>query len=131
MAASALTTATAAALSSTLPDNSPKSNQQSPRHVATTSTVAVRAGAVEVSKALQDGEKFIKWDEVSAFAFTFTFFISDGQVTECRGWTWKSWRGRRRICGTTLNQVENDAMTTQKPRMFANSKPKGFTSSRS
>lgn len=83
MAASALTTATAAALSSTLPDNSPKSNQQSPRHVATTSTVAVRAGAVEVSKALQDGEKFIKWDEVSAFAFT--FFISDGQVTECRG----------------------------------------------
>lgn len=69
MAASALTTATAAALTSTLPDNGPKSNQQSPRNTATTSTVAVRAGAVEVSKALQDGEKFIKWDEVSAISF--------------------------------------------------------------
>lgn len=69
MAASALTTATAAALTSTLPENAPKSNQQSPRHAATTSTVAVRAGAVEVSKALQDGEKFIKWDEVSAVSF--------------------------------------------------------------
>lgn len=65
MAASALTTATAAALTSTLPDNAPKSNQQSPRHTASTSSVAVRAGSVEVSKALQEGEKFIKWDEVS------------------------------------------------------------------
>lgn len=65
MAASALTTSTAAALTSTLPDNAPKSNQQSPRNTATASTVAVRAGAVEVSKELQEGEKFIKWDEVS------------------------------------------------------------------
>lgn len=48
----------------TAPDT-PKSAQQSPRHTATVSTVAVRAGAAEVSKALQDGEKFIKWDEVS------------------------------------------------------------------
>ncbi|CRK93620.1 CLUMA_CG007150, isoform A [Clunio marinus] len=63
MAASALTTATAAALTSTLPDNTPKSNQQSPRNTAAASSVAVRAGAVEVSKALQEGEKFIKWDE--------------------------------------------------------------------
>lgn len=66
MAASALTTATAAALTSTLPDNTPKSNQQSPRNTPSVSSVAVRAGAVEVSKALQEGEKFIKWDEVSA-----------------------------------------------------------------
>ena len=65
MAASALTTATAAALTSTLPDNAPKSAQQSPRNTASASTVAVRACTVEVSKALQDGEKFIKWDEVS------------------------------------------------------------------
>lgn len=63
MAASALTTATAAALTSTLPDNAPKSAQQSPRK--SPSAVAVRTGPVEVSKELQDGEKFIKWDEVS------------------------------------------------------------------
>jgi hypothetical protein len=63
MATSALTTATAAALSSTLPD-APKSNQQSPRNTASVSSVAVQTGTVEVSKALQDGEKFIKWDEV-------------------------------------------------------------------
>jgi hypothetical protein len=67
MAASALTTATAAALTSTLPDSErSKSAQQSPRHTGNASTVAVRAGAVEVSKALQEGEKFIKWDEVSS-----------------------------------------------------------------
>jgi hypothetical protein len=71
MAASALTTATAAALTSTLPENAPKSNQQSPRNAPTVSTVAVRAGSVEVSKTLQEGEKFIKWDEVSACSFQF------------------------------------------------------------
>lgn len=68
MAASALTTSTAAALTSTLPESASKSNQQSPRNTASVSSVAVRAGLVEVSKALQEGEKFIKWDEVSAFA---------------------------------------------------------------
>lgn len=78
MAASALTTATAAALSSTLPDNAPKSNQQSPRNTPNASTVAVRAGAVEVSKALQDGEKFIKWDEVSDF---FVLMLQKGVST--------------------------------------------------
>lgn len=65
MAASALTTSTAAALTSSLPDNAPKSNQQSPRNTPSVSTVAVHAGTVEVSKALQEGEKFLKWDEVS------------------------------------------------------------------
>jgi hypothetical protein len=64
MATSALTTATAAALSSTLPD-APKSNQQSPRNTASNFSVAVQTGSVEVSKILQEGEKFIKWDEVS------------------------------------------------------------------
>lgn len=126
MAASALTTATASALSSTLPDNSPKSNQQSPRHTATTSTVAVRAGAVEVSKALQDGEKFIKWDEVSAF--TFTFLISDKQVTESRqwnGWTWKSWSRRRSGSGRHYTQPgwRNEDW---KVKIFANLKPGAF-----
>lgn len=65
MAASALTTATAAALTSTLPESGSKSNQQSPRHTPSAPTVAVQTGQVEVSKVLQEGEKFIKWDEVS------------------------------------------------------------------
>lgn len=65
MATSALTTATAAALTSTLPESASKSSQQSPRNTANSQTVAVQAGIVEVSKALQEGEKFIKWDEVS------------------------------------------------------------------
>lgn len=64
MATSALTTATASALTSTLPD-APKSAQQSPRNTANpSSTIAVQTGAVEVSKTLLEGEKFIKWDEV-------------------------------------------------------------------
>lgn len=71
MAASALTTATAAALTSTLPESVSKSNQQmnqqSPRKTANNQNVAVQAGIVEVSKILQEGEKFIKWDEVSVF----------------------------------------------------------------
>lgn len=66
MATSALTTATAAALTSTLPESASKSNQQSPRKTLPyNQNVAVQAGPVEVSKALQEGEKFIKWDEVS------------------------------------------------------------------
>lgn len=70
MAASAFATSTAAALSSFLPDNTPKSAQQSPRNTANQSTVAVRAGIVEVPKTFQDGEKFIKWDEVSRMLLT-------------------------------------------------------------
>lgn len=37
---------------------------QSPRNLAS-GGVAWQMGTVEVSKALQDGEKFVKWDEVS------------------------------------------------------------------
>ena len=59
MAASALTTATAAALTSTLPESVAKSNQQmnqqSPRKTANNQNVAVQAGIVEVSKILQEG----------------------------------------------------------------------------
>lgn len=33
----------------------------------------VSAGPVEVSKAMQDGEKFIKWDEVSTSTRQFIF----------------------------------------------------------
>lgn len=70
MATSALTTATASALTSTLPESAPKSNQQSPRKIPAAPTVAVQIGHVEVSKVLQEGEKFIKWDEVSFMHFT-------------------------------------------------------------
>lgn len=42
-------------------------SHQSPRNTMTGSGggVAWQMGTVEVSKALQDGEKFVKWDEVS------------------------------------------------------------------
>lgn len=71
MATSALTTATASALTSTLPESAPKSNQQSPRNTPNVTTIAVQTGQVDVSKALQEGEKFIKWDEVSFFSLLF------------------------------------------------------------
>lgn len=66
MATSALTTATASALTSTLPD-APKSAQQSPRNQPNpiSTSVAVQTCVIEVSKSLQEGEKFIKWDEVN------------------------------------------------------------------
>lgn len=44
------------------------SQQQSPRNTSTggaPSGTCVQWGPVEVTKALQDGEKFVKWDEVS------------------------------------------------------------------
>jgi hypothetical protein len=43
--------------------------QQSPRNAAqpNNSGTAVKIALVEVSKVLQDGDKFIKWDEVSVF----------------------------------------------------------------
>lgn len=43
-------------------------SQQNPRNTASnvmTTGTYVTFGPVEVSKALQDGEKFVKWDEVS------------------------------------------------------------------
>lgn len=39
-------------------------SQASPRNTPST---FVQLGLVEVSKSLQDGEKFVKWDEVSRF----------------------------------------------------------------
>lgn len=42
--------------------------QQSPRNTGgqtVTNPTAVKLGTMEVPKALQDGEKFLKWDEVS------------------------------------------------------------------
>lgn len=44
--------------------------QQSPRNTGSstsTSGTYVSGSPIEVSKALQDGEKFVKWDEVSSF----------------------------------------------------------------
>lgn len=43
-------------------------NQASPRNTVTPSAgTFVQFGSVEVPKSLQDGEKFVKWDEVSYF----------------------------------------------------------------
>lgn len=55
--------------------------QSSPRNTASISTSGtyISFGPVEVSKALQDGEKFVKWDEVSNFCmFTYLFFYLKG-----------------------------------------------------
>lgn len=41
------------------------SQQQSPRNTSTMTNV-VQLGYLDVSKSLQDGEKFVKWDEVSS-----------------------------------------------------------------
>lgn len=48
--------------------------QQSPRNTATnamTTGTYVSFGPVDVSKALQDGEKFVKWDEVRLNSISF------------------------------------------------------------
>lgn len=43
-------------------------SQASPRNTSAISAgTFVQLGSVEVSKSLQDGEKFVKWDEVSCF----------------------------------------------------------------
>lgn len=51
------------------------SNQASPRNTLTSSTMSagsfVQLGSVEVPKTLQDGEKFVKWDEVSRLFLLF------------------------------------------------------------
>ncbi|XP_055712184.1 1-phosphatidylinositol 4,5-bisphosphate phosphodiesterase classes I and II isoform X1 [Phlebotomus papatasi] len=80
MASSALSTVAgpaAAAVAVAVPPDSQKQQQQkdqSPRNTASLSasptvggnaTAYVQLGAIEVSKALQEGEKFIKWDEDS------------------------------------------------------------------
>lgn len=50
--------------------NSSGNSQASPRNtsVAMSTGTFVQLGSVEVSKSLQDGEKFVKWDEVSPFS---------------------------------------------------------------
>lgn len=57
--------------------NSSGNNQASPRNTVTSSTMStgsfVQLGSVEVPKSLQDGEKFVKWDEVSYFPIVFVF----------------------------------------------------------
>lgn len=76
--------ATTSTLSASTDSSSPRqqqcsSQQQSPRNTASAgnSTVAtschVQWGVVEVSKQMQDGEKFIKWEEVSFFFHYFLF----------------------------------------------------------
>lgn len=57
---------------------------QSPRNMAksgsgsgaSNATPYVSFGALEVSKALRDGEKFVKWDEVSYVHFCLVFLSS-------------------------------------------------------
>lgn len=44
---------------------SASNSQASPRNTVTPAGAFVQLGSVEVSKSLQDGEKFVKWDEVS------------------------------------------------------------------
>lgn len=59
-------------------------NQQSPRNTANalaTNGTYVSFGPVEVSKSLQDGEKFVKWDEVSCF-FVFPSFALFGNFLD-------------------------------------------------
>lgn len=50
-------------------------SQASPRNTVTPTTMTtgsfVQLGSVEVSKSLQDGEKFVKWDEVSVFSYLY------------------------------------------------------------
>lgn len=51
--------------------------QQSPRNTATNAMATgtyVSFEPVDVSKALQDGEKFVKWDEVRLNSISFYFF---------------------------------------------------------
>lgn len=50
--------------------NNVNNSGNSPRNTVTPSTMSgtfVQLGSVEVPKTLQDGEKFVKWDEVSPF----------------------------------------------------------------
>lgn len=58
--------------------------QQSPRNTGQSSAItkAVRLATVEVSKALQDGEKFIKWEEVSTEICLFTLVWQIGDQSE-------------------------------------------------
>lgn len=55
---------------STLSTEGAGKQQQSPRSAAMMGVInptAVKLGTIEVPKPLQEGEKFIKWDEVSIY----------------------------------------------------------------
>lgn len=58
------------------------SQQQSPRNTSTIANV-VQLGYLDVSKSLQDGEKFVKWDEVSPAHIRYLCFIC---LCECVTW---------------------------------------------
>lgn len=67
---------------SPLPQQSTPVQQQSPRNTSlgssSTTSTTLQFGIVEVPKQMQDGEKFIKWDEVSLNFFLFSFIFSEG-----------------------------------------------------
>ncbi len=68
-----------AAMSSATTSSSGNS-QASPRNTVSTTGTFVQLGSVEVSKSLQDGEKFVKWDEVSRlFLWTYVLITFFGQ----------------------------------------------------
>lgn len=58
------------------------SQQQSPRNTSTMTNV-VQLGYLDVSKSLQDGEKFVKWDEVSPAQIRCLCYIC---LFECVTW---------------------------------------------
>lgn len=66
-------------------NSSSGNSQASPRNTSVTMSTGtfVQLGLVEVSKSLQDGEKFVKWDEVSPF-FIFFFINSEGGLLATR-----------------------------------------------
>lgn len=68
-------TAMSAIATSSNNSNSSGNSQASPRNTLSAGSF-VQLGSVEVPKSLQDGEKFVKWDEVSVFFFFhFQLFI--------------------------------------------------------
>lgn len=73
-------TAMSAITTSTNNVSSSGNSQASPRNTVTPSTMSsgtfVHLGSVEVPKTLQDGEKFVKWDEVSLFHNLLFFIIN-------------------------------------------------------
>lgn len=76
----------------------------SPRHSATATTSLatgspyVQIAPIEVPKALQDGEKFIKWDEVS---FLLLLETAGGERREGEGWR----QGIIGVCNDVPNVV--------------------------
>lgn len=80
MAASMKTEQQSPSKSSSSSSQALATNQQSPRNMAksgsgSTAGTYVSMGPLIVSKALQDGEKFVKWDEVSVCYFLLSHSI--------------------------------------------------------